>query len=105
MRETSVKSLAMVIHFKTRNRGAAPGGPEGGYAWVYGRYEDWDRFEDEVTLHFRRHFRFDVVGCEDQRVITAALAKDAVEAGLVRDLANFPIQYHTMQFYGFEASH
>jgi hypothetical protein len=93
-----MKDLAMVIHFKTRNRGAAPGGPSGGYAWVYGKFEDFKTFEEETTLHFRRHFRFDVVDCEDKREILGR-PEDPVEQNLVRELDSFPIQYHTMQFY------
>ncbi|GGY42010.1 hypothetical protein [Parvularcula lutaonensis] len=92
---------AMVIHFKTRNRGAAPGGPAGGYCWVYGKFDDWETFEQEVTHHFRRHFRYDVVDFEDKREIFGT-PDDPTEAGLVRDLAKFPIQYHTMQLYGEE---
>lgn len=90
--------LQMIVHFKTRVRQARPGAPAGGYAWVYGRFPDWDRFEREATLHFRRHFRFDVVGFEDKRKVSPA-SKDPVVAGLVRDLDQHPLQYHTMQFY------
>lgn len=90
--------LQMIVHFKTRARQALPGAPAGGYAWVYGRFTDWDAFEREATLHFRRHFRFDVIGFEDKRKVGPA-PKDPVVAGLVRDLDQHPLQYHTMQFY------
>lgn len=93
-----VKSLGMMVHFKTRNRGAAPGGPAGGFCWVYGRYDDWGAFEDEVTRHFRRHFRYDIVGCEDQQEIAGAPANPSA-ASLVGALDQFPIQYRTMHLY------
>lgn len=96
-----MKDLAMVVHFKTRDRGAVPGGPAGGYAWVYGRYPDFETFHGEVTKHFRRVFRYDVIEAEDKREILGR-PDDAVEQGLVSDLAKFPIQYHTMQFYAGE---
>ncbi|NNU15117.1 hypothetical protein HK107_02110 [Parvularcula sp. ZS-1/3] len=93
-----MQDLAMVIHFKTRNRGAAPGGPAGGYAWVYGRFEDFDTFEEEVTHHFRRHFRYDVVSTEEQRKIDRT-PEDPKAAALVAELDSFPIQYRSMHLY------
>ena len=88
----------MIVHFKTRNRQLMPGAPAGGYAWVYGRFPDWEAFELEAVMHFRRHFRFDVIDFEDKRKVDRA-PKDPVVAGLVRDLDKHPLQYHPMQFY------
>lgn len=88
----------MMVHFRTRNRHRAPGGPDGGYCFVYGRFPDWPSFEAAVTEHFRIHYRYDVIEC-DQKQDVRTLPADPAAASLVMDLAQFPIQYCSMHLY------
>lgn len=93
-----MKNLAMMVHFKTRNRGAHPGGPLGGYGWVYGRYSEWEAFQEAVTRHFRRHFHYDIVDFDDRRSIDGQ-PRNTAAASLVDALDRFPIQFQTLHFY------
>jgi hypothetical protein len=98
-----MKDLGALVHFKTRNRGAEPGGPGGGYCRVYGRFSDWETYEEEVRRHFRRHFRYDVVDFEEKETVESP--KSARQAALIRELDRFPIQYLTMQLYPRDDAH
>jgi hypothetical protein len=95
-----MQDMAMTVHFKTRDRAAVPGGPAGGYARVYGRFEGWERFEEETTRHFRRLFRYDVVECEDKTELKGSAEPGAEH--LVAGLGTFPIRFQSLHLYDHE---
>ncbi|MCQ8184423.1 hypothetical protein [Parvularcula maris] len=91
----------MTVHFKARRCEGVPGAPAGGYARVFGRFDDFGSFEEAVTKHFRKHFRYDVVECEDQAEIGRGSEPGADH--LIAALETYPIRYQSLHLYDSEA--